>query len=72
MAREATNSGGGPKQALPGRLYRDLSKHNQTKLSLEGMARSMLQDSLKCTLHIKSRVKLDTIVNSSLSPSQRI
>jgi hypothetical protein len=47
----------GPKQDLPGRLYRDLSKHNWTKLSLEGRASSMLPDGVKCTLHIKIKVK---------------
>jgi hypothetical protein len=28
--------------------------------------RSILQDSLKCLLHIRSKVKLDTFVNSAL------
>jgi len=53
-------------------LYRDLGKHNSTKLSLVGRSSSMLQDSVKCTVHIKSKMKLDTFVNSTLSSSQRI
>ena len=62
----------GPKQGLPGRLYRDLSKHNWTKLLLVGIASSMLQDCVKCVLHIRNKVKLDAFVNSALSSSQRI
>jgi len=40
---------------------------NLKKLLVVGREkRSILQDSVKCVLHIRSKVKLDTFVNSAL------
>ena len=39
---------------------------NWTKLLLVGRARSILQDSIKCVLHLRSEVKLHAVVNSTL------
>jgi len=36
------------------------AKTNWTKLMLVGKASSILQDSIKCALHIRREVKLDT------------
>jgi hypothetical protein len=68
MAREATNTKG-PKQYPPGRLFRELSKHELDEIIADGEGRarrSILQDSIKDVQHIRSEVKLDTFVNSAL------
>jgi len=46
-----------------------ISKYtNLKKLLVVGRERrSILQDSVQCLLHIRSKVKLDTFVNSALS-----
>ena len=48
----------GPKQDPPDRLSGDFRMRRE-KISI-------LQDSVKCALHIRSNVKLETIVNSVL------
>jgi len=46
----------GPKQDLPGRLSGDFRIHKLEKLvgGGDGKKRSILQDSVKCVLHIRS------------------
>jgi len=57
----------GSKQDLPGRLSGDFRIHKLEKIFVVGRKkRSILQDSVKCVLHIRSEVKLDTFVNSAL------
>ena len=57
----------GPKQDPPGRLSGDTEYTNLKKLLVVGWEkRSILQDSVKCVLHIRSEVKLETFVNSAL------
>ena len=57
----------GPKQDLPGRLSRDFRIHKLEKIVGGGEGkRSILQDSVKCVLHVRSEVKLETFVNSAL------
>ena len=56
----------GPKWDTPGRHSRDFSTHKLGKLLLVGRARrSILPESVKCVLHIRCKVKLDTYVNST-------
>jgi hypothetical protein len=56
----------GPKQDLPGRLSGDFRINKLEKIVAdgEGKKRSILQVSVKCVLHIRSKVKLDIFVNS--------
>jgi len=57
----------GLKQDPPGRLSSDFRIHKLEKLLVVGREkRSILQDRVKCVLHIRSEVKLDTYVNSAL------
>jgi hypothetical protein len=56
-----------PKQDLPGRLSSDFRIHKFKKLLVVGREeRSILPDSVKCVLHIRNEVKLETFVNSVL------
>jgi len=56
-----------PKQDPPHRLSVDLRINKLEKIVGGGEGKgSILQDSVKCVLHIRSEVKLDTFVNSSL------
>jgi hypothetical protein len=49
----------GSKQDLPGRLSSDFRIHKLEKIVGGGEGkRSILQDSVKCVLHIRSEVKL--------------
>jgi len=57
----------GPKQDPPCRPSGDFRIHKHEKIVGGGEGkRSTLQDSVKCVLHIRSEVKLDTSVNSAL------
>ena len=57
----------GPKHDPPGRLSGDFRIHKLEKFLVVGMEkRSILQDSVKCVMHIRTKVKLDTFVNSAL------
>ena len=57
----------GPKQNPPGRLSGDFRIHKLEKILVVGRERgSILQDNVKCVLHIRSEVKLDAFVNSAL------
>jgi hypothetical protein len=57
----------GPKNNPAGRLSGDFKYRNWKKLLVVGREkRSILQDSVKCVLHIRSEVKLETFVNSVL------
>jgi len=63
----------GPKQDPPGRLR--WFQNTQTWKSCwwwGGEKRSILQDNLKCVLHIRSEVKLDTFEILRCSASQRV
>jgi len=54
------------KQDPPGRLSIDFRIHKLEKMFGGGEGkRNILQDSVKCVLHIRSKVKLDTFVNSA-------
>ena len=56
-----------PKQDLLGRVSSDFRIHELEKIVGRGeRKRSILQDSVKCVLHIRSKVKLETFVNSEL------
>jgi len=55
-----------PEQELPGRVAGDFSKQKQDRISVGGKARGILQDSVKCVLHVRSVVKLDIFVYSAL------
>ena len=56
----------GAKQDPPRRLSGDFRKHKLEKIVGGGEGkRSILQDSVKCVLHIRSKVKLETLVNSA-------
>jgi len=51
----------GPKKDPPGRLSSDFRIHKLEKMLVVGREkRSILQDCVKCVLHIRSEVKLDT------------
>ena len=57
----------GPKQEPPSRLSGDFRIQKLEKFLVVGREkRSILHDSVKCVLHIRSKVKLDTFVNSAL------
>jgi len=57
----------GPKQDPSGRLSSDFRIYNLKKLFVVGREkRSILQDSVKCVLHIRSEAKLEIFVNSAL------
>ena len=57
----------GSKQDLPCRLFRDFRIYKLEKIVGGGEEkRSILHDSVKCVLHIRSEVKLDTFVNYAL------
>jgi len=57
----------GPKQDPPGRLSGDFRIHKlENLLVVEREKISILQDRVKCVLHIRSEVELDTFVNSAL------
>jgi len=57
----------GPKKDLPGRLFGDFRIHKLEKIVAGGEGKgSILPDHVKCVLHIRSEVKLDTFVNSAL------
>ena len=58
----------GPKQDPPGRLSGDFRVHKlERKMLMVGrQKRGTLQDSVKCVLHKRSEVKLETFVNSAL------
>ena len=57
----------GPKQDPPGRLSGDFRIHKLEKIVVMGREkRSILQDSVKCVLHIRTEVQLETFVNSAL------
>jgi hypothetical protein len=50
-----------------GRLSADFRIHELEKMFAGGEGKkSILQDSVKCVLHIRSKVKLETFVNSAL------
>jgi len=51
----------GPKQDPPGRLFGDFRIHKPEKFVGGGEGKSILQDSVKCVLHIRSKAKLDTL-----------
>ena len=52
---------------MPGRLSGDSKYTNLKKLLVVGCKkRSILQGSVKCVLHTRSEVKLETFVNSAL------
>jgi hypothetical protein len=55
----------GPKQHPPDRLYTDFSKQKLDNTVAGGEGKKYLQDSVKCVLHIRREVKLDTFVNSA-------
>jgi len=56
-----------PKQDPPGRLSGDFGIHELGKSVRDGREkRSILQDSVKCVLYIRSEVKHETYVNSAL------
>ena len=56
-----------PKQDPPGRLSGDFGIHKLEKLLVVWREKiSTLQDSVKCVLHIRSEVKLETFVKSAL------
>jgi hypothetical protein len=59
---------GGPKQDPPSRLSGDFRIHKFEKkiFVVEREKRSILHDSVKCLLSIRSEVKLDTFVSSAL------
>jgi hypothetical protein len=55
----------GPKKDPPGTL-REFQDTDLKKCLLVGReTRNILQDSVKCVLHIRSEVKLETFVNSA-------
>ena len=57
----------GPKQDPPGKLSGDFRIHKLEKIvGGGGEKESILQGSVKCVLHIRSEVKLETCVNSTL------
>jgi len=57
----------GPKQDPPSRLSSDFTIHKLEKILVVGKEkRSILQDGVKCVLHVRSDVKLETFVNSTL------
>jgi len=57
----------GPKQDPPSTLSGDFRIHKLEKIFGGGkVKRSILQDSVKCVLHIRSKVKINTFVNSAL------
>jgi hypothetical protein len=57
----------GPKQVLPGGLSVDFTTHKLEKIAAGGDGNNKyLEDCVKCALHIRSKVKLDTFVNSAL------
>ena len=63
---EKQTSPRGPKKDLPSRLSGDFRIYKLEKILVVGREkRSILQDSVKCVLHIRSEVKLDTFVNSA-------
>ena len=56
-----------PKQGPLGRLSGDFRIHKLEKTVGGGEGkRSILRDSVKCVLHIRSKVRLETFVNSVL------
>ena len=56
-----------PKQDLPGRLYGDFTIHKLEKIGGGGERKKKSPArQLKCVLHIRSEVKLETFVNSAL------
>ena len=57
----------GPKQKIPGRLSGDFRIHKHEKIVAGGEGKKEVsQDSVKCMLYIRNKVKLDTLVNSVL------
>jgi len=57
----------GPKQDPPSRLSGDFRIDKLEKILVVGREKgSILQDSVKCVLHIRIEVKLETFVNSAL------
>ena len=57
----------GPKQDPPGKLPGYFRIHKLEKILVVGREKgSILQDSVKCVLHIRSEVRLETFVNSAL------
>ena len=57
----------GPKHDPPCRFPGDFRIHKLEKILVVGREkRSILQDSVKCVLHIRSEVKQETFVNSAL------
>jgi hypothetical protein len=66
-ARDAKQHQQGPEKDPPSRLSGDFRIHKQEKCVLVGRERRrILQDCVKCVLHIISEVKLKTFVNSAL------
>jgi len=61
----------GPKQDPPGRLSSDFRIHKLKKIVGGGGEGCILQDWVKCVLHRRSEVKLDTFVNSALFHSTK-
>jgi hypothetical protein len=56
-----------PKHKMPGRLSSDFILHKLEKIVAGGEGKKKYpQDSAKCVLHIRSEVKLDTLVKSVL------
>ena len=63
----------GPKQDPPGRFSRDFRVHKLAKIVDGGEGKKKYPArSVKCVLHIKSKVQLDTFVNSALFTSHRV
>jgi hypothetical protein len=60
----------GLKQDPPGRLFGDFRIHKLERFFADGEVRKKYPARrCKCVLHMRSRVKLDTFVNSSISQS---
>jgi hypothetical protein len=56
----------GSKKDPPGKLSRDFRIQEHEKMCVGGRERRrILQDSVKCVLHVRSEVKLETFVNSA-------
>jgi len=72
LPKKQTTSGG-PKHNTPGKLSGNFRVCKlETIVGGGEKKKSILQDSVKCVLHIKSEVKLDTFVNLHGSASQRV
>jgi hypothetical protein len=63
---ETQTAPGGPKQDLPGRLFGGFRLHKLEKIVAGGKGiKKYPAQQWKCVLHIRSKVKLETFVNSA-------